>query len=143
MIASLLMLIDSPEDKSRFEKMYNEYERLLFYVARKRLGDNHLAEDAVNEAFIRIIKNFDKIEKIICPRTKKYVVVIVRNVCADIYAKRHRIDEFFAGDEIEYISDSNERNMRSSQQMFFQKYNLDMIKSALNRQHQDMRQSMG
>ena len=94
MIASLLMLIDSPEDKSRFEKMYNEYERLLFYVARKRLGDNHLAEDAVNEAFIRIIKNFDKIEEIICPRTKKYVVVIVRNVCADIYAKRHRIDEF-------------------------------------------------
>ena len=40
--------------------------------------DHHLAEDAVNDAFIRIIDNLDKIDKIDCPQTKRFVVIIMR-----------------------------------------------------------------
>ena len=133
MLGPLLMLIDTPEEKNRFEQLYHEYERLMFYVARKRLGDDHLAEDAVNEAFIRIIKNFDKIDEIVCPRTKKYVVVIVRNVCADIYARRHGQDEFSAGDNLEYLAETNDSNIFSPQDAFFQDYDLEAVNDALSK----------
>ncbi len=131
MLTSLLLLIDTPEERNRFEQLYHEYERLMFYVAKKRLGDDHLAEDAVNEAFIRIFKNFDKIEEIVCPRTKKYVVVIVRNVCADIYARRHKDNEFSAGDDLEYLAETSDSNIASTQDAFFQKYDLGVLGAAL------------
>lgn len=131
MLATLLLALDTPEDKNRFEQLYMEYERLMFYVAKKRLGDDQLAEDAVNEAFIRIIKNFDKIDEIICPRTQKYVVVIIRNVCADIYASRHKLDEFSAGDNLEFLSETNDESTMSSQDAFFQQYDLDALNAAL------------
>lgn len=74
MLASLLLIIDTPEEKRRFEQLYQEYERLLFYIAKKRLGDDHLAEDAVHETYIRVIRHFDEIDEICCPRTKRYLV---------------------------------------------------------------------
>lgn len=133
MLATLLLLIDTQEGKDKFEQLYHEYERLMFYVARKRLGDDYLAEDAVNEAFIRIIKNIDKIDEIVCPRTKKYVVVIVRNVCADIYAKRNKIDEFSAGENLEYLADNSDSGTASTQDAFFQEYDLGVLGATLKR----------
>ena len=61
MLAILLQLIDDPEDKRKFEDIYSRYERLMFIVARDILKDPYKAEDAVNDAFINIIKNFEKI----------------------------------------------------------------------------------
>ena len=61
MIAIYLSLIDE-NDMSRFEKIYYKYKNLLFYIANGILPDITDAEDAVQEAFIRIAKNMDKIE---------------------------------------------------------------------------------
>lgn len=41
----------------------------MFYVAHSILKDEHLAEDAVHQAFIKIIDNLDKINEITCPKT--------------------------------------------------------------------------
>jgi len=41
----------------------------MFYVANSILKDEHLAEDAVHQAFIRIIESLDKINEIKCPKT--------------------------------------------------------------------------
>jgi len=82
MLTVLLALIDTPEEKKRFEELYYQYERLLYFIAKQRLGDVHLAEDAVNETFIRVIRHFDGIDEIDSPRTKRYLVVILKNVCS-------------------------------------------------------------
>lgn len=131
MLASLLTLIDTPEEKLRFEELYHEYERLLFYIAKKRLGDDHLAEDAVHETFIRVIRHFDEIDEICCPRTKRYLVVILKNICTDIYAKRKRQPDYPAGENLELFADEEALDYPSTQDLFFQKYDLDMIQAAL------------
>jgi len=41
-----LPLIDTPEDKNKFEELYISYEKTIFYVANKILKDKHLSEDA-------------------------------------------------------------------------------------------------
>ena len=131
MLAILLDLIESEEERSRFELLYHKYERLMFFVANQRLGDAHLAEDAVNEACIRIINHFDEIEEIDCPRTKRYVVVIVKNICNDMYAKQQRRQEITSGDSIDAIADNRDDQACSSQDAFFQKYEVELIRKAL------------
>ena len=82
-----LSLIDSQEDISKFENVYNTYKNRMYYVANSILKDSHLAEDAVHMAFLRIINNLDKIGDIDSHKTKGLVVIIVKNIAIDIYRK--------------------------------------------------------
>ena len=60
MLAMLLLLIDSEEDQRKFEELYHRYKQLMFHVSRDYFHTESAVEDAVQEAFIRIIKNFSK-----------------------------------------------------------------------------------
>ena len=101
MLAILLQLIDDPEDKRKIEDLYSRYERLMFVVARDILKDPYKAEDAVNDAFINIIKNFEKIDAVDSPRTKRFLVIIVRNICFNLLKKDKRHPEVL----FDYVSE--------------------------------------
>ena len=51
-----LMMLDTEEEKSKFEKIYFKYRQLMFQVANGILKDECLSEDAVHESFIKIMK---------------------------------------------------------------------------------------
>ena len=91
MLSLYLTLIDTEEDKLRFTDLYERYRHLMFYVAQDMLKDEHLAEDAVQEAFLRIAKNFHKVGEINCPRTRNFSVIIVRNTAITIADKRNSL----------------------------------------------------
>lgn len=113
MLLIYLSMLDTEDDKNIFEEFHGEYSMLMYHKAYGILKDRKLAEDAVQESFIRIIKNFDKFPKNKCPQTRNKFVNIVRAVSIDIYRKRNRqktvsfdeiegtiIDEFAVTDEI-------------------------------------------
>ncbi|MDF2504997.1 MAG: polymerase subunit sigma-24 [Clostridiaceae bacterium] len=92
-----LSLIDTEEEKNKFEQIYYQYKQLLFYVANKILNDEYLSEDAVHETFIKIAENIRNISEAICPQTKSYIVIIVRNISLNILKKQKSyldIDEY-------------------------------------------------
>ena len=60
----------------------------MYYTANNILKDSHLAEDAVHNAFLRIINNLEKIEDINSHKTKGLIVIIVKNVSIDIYIEK-------------------------------------------------------
>lgn len=115
-----LAMIDNPDDKSKFEQIYNNYRQTMFYVANNILKDEHLAEDAVHQAFIKIIENLDKIDEIKCPKTKGFIVIIVERSAIDIYRKRKRqyaipFDEVvFLGAEMATRTDSSSKDLGNS-----------------------------
>ena len=77
----------------------------MFYVANRILKDEYLSEDVVHQAFLRIIDNLSKIDKIDCHKTKGFIVVIVENIAIDFYRKRKR-ENSISFDEVEiYIED--------------------------------------
>lgn len=84
----------------------------MFFLGNRILRDEYLAEDAIHQAFLRIIDNLDKIDKIDCHKTKGFVVIIVENIAIDFYRKRKR-EKTISFDEIEfYIKDiKNESNL--------------------------------
>ena len=85
-----LQMIDSSEDRSKFEQIYIEYRELMFYVANRILDNDQDAEDAVHEAFVNVAENIQKIGEPKCPKTKGFVVTVVENKAIDLYRKRKR-----------------------------------------------------
>lgn len=103
MLALYLAMIDSSEEKTKFSQVYEKYRNLMFYVANEILNDRYLAEDAVQNAFLRIAKNIGKIDEVESPATKRFVTIVVENSAKAMYAKERSDaydDEFF--DNVSY-----------------------------------------
>lgn len=73
-----------------FLQIYKQYYRLMFQVAYSILRNTEDTEDALQEAFIRIDKNISKISDPFCPKTRNFVVIIVKRVALDIMKKKRR-----------------------------------------------------
>ena len=55
------------------------------------LNDNQLAEDAVQEAFVRVAKHMENIGQPEETATKRYLITIAKHAAIDIYRKRNRL----------------------------------------------------
>mgnify|MGYP002084514187 FL=1 len=69
MLMIYLSMLDTEEDKDIFIVLHGEYSQMMYKKAYYILKDSALAEDVVQESFIRILKNFDKVIKKKCPQT--------------------------------------------------------------------------
>ena len=85
-----LQMLETPEEKSKFEQLYLEYKGLMFHVAYEILHNEQDAEDAVHQAFVKIAENIKQIDDPICPKTNSYVVTIVENKAIDQYRKQQK-----------------------------------------------------
>lgn len=100
-----LNLIETEEDKRKFERIYLAYKQTMFYAANRVLKNHHSSEDAVHQAFLRIVDNLDKINETDCHKTQAFLVVITEHIAIDIYRKRKR-EDMVSFDELEiYIAD--------------------------------------
>jgi RNA polymerase sigma-70 factor (ECF subfamily) len=84
----LLVQIENGDDQLKAERLYVQHRHLMYSEAYKILQDRHLAEDAVQQSFVKIIKNLHKIDENNCPRTRNFLVIICVNVAKSIYNKR-------------------------------------------------------
>lgn len=87
-----MSLMDSADDKSKFERVYQSYKGLMFYTANRILNNPQDAEDAVHTAFVKIAENISKIQEAVCPKTKVFVVTIVESTAIDLYRKKKRLN---------------------------------------------------
>ena len=85
-----LSMIDTPEDQSKFERLYMEYRDIMYYVAFKILQNEQDAEDAVHQAFVKIAEKIEKVDGTICSRTQGYVITIVENKAIDMYRYKQK-----------------------------------------------------
>ena len=83
-------MVEGPEEQSKFRALAARYERLMFHVARQILPNEQDAEDAVQEAFLAIAKNFSKIFAVDSPKTKAFVVIVTESKAIDIARKNAR-----------------------------------------------------
>ncbi|MCO1600859.1 RNA polymerase sigma factor [Desulfosporosinus nitroreducens] len=86
----ILAAIQNIENRSRLEALYKEHASWMYKVAYRILKDEHLAQDAVQEAFINITNNLEKIIGPDCNKIRALFVIIVRNVSIDIYRLRKK-----------------------------------------------------
>lgn len=104
MIGMYLSTLDTAEKKDKFEALYYEYRDIMYNFAFRILNDSYLAEDAVHNAFLKLLKNLDKIKELKSKETKTYLLIIVRNTSYNIWKKNCK--ETFT----EYIDDISDEN---------------------------------
>lgn len=83
-----LEMLETPEEKLKFEQLYFLYRDKMYAVAFKILHNENDAEDIVHESFKAIIENFEKINDISCHKTWNYIVTIVKNKSFTLYQKK-------------------------------------------------------
>ena len=98
-----LAMIDSPDDQTKFERIYTKYRYLMLHVANQVLQNHHDAEDAVHQAFISIIENLGKISEVDSPKTRSFVVIITERKAIDILRQKNRRQAFELNENVSGI----------------------------------------
>lgn len=83
----LFLVFDTIEETVLAEKLYNKYSKFMFKVAYTILRDNVITEDAVQQAFIKVINNLNKINENEEKKTRNFIGLITKNTAIDIYNK--------------------------------------------------------
>lgn len=101
-----LQMIETEEQRSKFEQIYSEYLGLMYHTAHKILQHEQDTEDAVHMAFVSIAENIERIEPP-SSKTKSYVATIAENKAIDLLRKRERhklvsLKDNTAGVSVEY-----------------------------------------
>lgn len=100
MLLFYLSLIETEEDKSKFERLYYDYRKLMKHIATDMLHDEFLAEDAVHEAFIKLTRHISGVNEDDRHKTKAFIVIIIKSVCLDMLRKDKK-DKSFGLEEID------------------------------------------
>ncbi len=102
----LAQAIETEEDRSKMEQLYDAHQRLMYSVAFRYLHDEFKAEDAVHDAFLRVINILDNIDDPKCPQTRGLLVIIVEHICIDMLKSKSYSAEVYLLDDNDYYSDS-------------------------------------
>ena len=91
MLAFFLDVLESNVERQQFAAIYEQYHERMEQVALHILGDRHNAEDAVQNAFLQVIKHFEKIYEIPCEELPFWIISIVKNEALMILRKKRNV----------------------------------------------------
>ena len=97
-----------PSQQIRFiEKCYELYEQKMYRVALSVLHDETLAEDAVQDAFLQLIRHKVFFKDAGSDDCKRYIITVIRNASINIYNKRNSENKILSfSDDLESICDN-------------------------------------
>lgn len=78
------------QDSEKLKELYQLYEKPFYHIAYAILHHHQQAEDAVSDAFEKIIFHLHKIDKPESPRTKQYMISVIRHTAINQYRKNKR-----------------------------------------------------
>lgn len=84
-----LLLLDA-EEKKFFREIYENYKDEMFYTAYVILENVQDTEDILQEAFIALLCNMDKMKENSPQKNWNYIVTIVKNKAINLYNKNKR-----------------------------------------------------
>lgn len=98
------------EESEKLRRLYEIYEQPMFKIAFAVLHDTGLAEDAVSDAFVRIINKLHKIRETESDKTKRYIVKIIKSTAINIYRKNRRqfVREIPIDDDVIQLPDTSQ-----------------------------------
>ncbi len=119
-----LALLDTEEEKTKFQDLYDTYRELRLWIAKRHVHTVEDAEDCVQETFFYVAKNFDKVGDVHTKKTKAYLSTIVTGFAIDAFrdAEKHarakqQMEQFY-----------NEANEDDS---FFERFDVQQVVLAL------------
>lgn len=103
MLSFFLSVLESDRDRRIFREMYEKYHTKMEKIAIYILKNQEDAEDAMQNAFMRVIKHFEKAVSIPCEELQFWLISIVKNEALMILRKRRKVSSL--DDSIDIPSD--------------------------------------
>lgn len=94
MLAIYLAMLETEEDQRRFTKLYETYEKKVYAVALRILGDTARAEDAAQQTWFQLLKNWGRVSALPWAETEGYSVTVAKNCALDILRLERRTAAF-------------------------------------------------
>ena len=105
MLDTLLSVLETEEEKTLIDKLYSEYESQMFSTAYSILQHKQEAEDAVENAFLKIIEHLSNLHLDINIHTQALLTIMTRNIALnEIKKQKRQFDHEIDIDDIETIS---------------------------------------
>ena len=84
MLNTLLLLLETEEEREQFAQFYLQYEGLLFLVARRILDSQQDCEDVVQSSCIYLIDHFEKFSSYKPRQVAAYLMLWIRSRAKDL-----------------------------------------------------------
>lgn len=128
----LTQAIETERDRSKLEQLYNEYEQLLYRVALNYLRDEYRAEDAVHDTFLKLIDHLDGIETVKCPQTKRFLVIIIKNICINMLDNKSRRPELYiVNDQEQQLVEALPDPYSNTEDVYCEQYEIMQVAEAV------------
>lgn len=90
MLLFFLAMLETEEDRQRFVELYEQCRERIEQTAKRILRNQHDSEDAVQNAFMQIIRHFEKVYEIPCDDLPFWCISIVKNEAYMILRKKQK-----------------------------------------------------
>lgn len=94
MLAIYLSMLESGEDQRQFTRLYTAYEKKVYLVALRILGDPSKAEDAAQQTWLQLLRNWERVSALSWGETEGYAVTAAKNAALDILRSERRTTSF-------------------------------------------------
>lgn len=109
LLAIYISMLETEQERKKMTEIYEEHKHALLFYALKVTGyKQQMAEDAVHNAFLSIIKDKEKYFHMDSRDFRAVSVIIVRNKCIDLIRKEKPYVDI-PMDEMEIFLASDER----------------------------------
>ena len=90
MLVFYLAALDSDDNKNKFETIYRKYYRFMLHTAAGIIKNPTLAEDAVHETFVQLLREIDTLRIDNERALKSYLYIVTRERSIDFLRKWER-----------------------------------------------------
>lgn len=98
------------EKQEKLQRLYQLYEQPMYRIAYAILHHVEQSEDAVSDAFLKVIKNLNRIAEVDSPQTRQFMIQIIRNTAINQYRKNAKEAQRLVGMEDSILQILNETN---------------------------------
>ena len=98
-------MLSTQSDRQTFAQIYEEMRNMCYYTAMAVTRNNQMAEDAVHNAFLSVIKHKDEIFNLPSAKRRSKIILIVKNKAIDIMRKE-KLRTHETIDKADHVADS-------------------------------------
>lgn len=90
MLPILLATLETEEEQRFLTQFYLKYKAEFYRYALSILQNPHLAEEAVQEGWMKCVKNADRFFQIPLEKRKAWMVILLKHICLTMLQKESR-----------------------------------------------------
>ena len=97
-----------PDNNDKIGILYQKFAHSIWYVAMSYMKDDQLAEDIVQETFLRLTTCPEKVGRIETSQTRRFLFTIAKHCCIDLLRHQSRHGESAYEEYMDFEAPSNQ-----------------------------------